>query len=292
MNMNESLLSIIDDAKLTLDRGWCRMYSIRGGRGDGSLRFAVDKNWRAVHPVIDSSAVRWTVEGALLLAIDRHSILLENRELREDAMKVEILHGNSGAVLYSCDAPDRLSRSRALGAAARRAIRSGISLRGAQLDGAHLADANLSGAHLDGAKLMRATLARANLMGATLARANLTGANLTGANLVESNLAEACLFETSLARADFGQANFANASLGDNRILDGGLLSDGKRVFLWWDSECGWRIRGGCWDVSLGEAEWRISVAGGLIKAERLAMLAHLRRMAKVRGWDLSETVE
>ena len=207
-------------------------------------------------------------------------------------MKVEILHGQSGAVLYSCDASDGLSRSNALGVAVRRAIYSGISLRGAQLEGAHLADADLSGTNLSGAKLMRANLARANLMGATLARAYLTGANLAGANLAESNLADTDLSESCLALADFRNANFARASLGDNRILDCGLLSDGYRVFLWWDSGRGWRIRGGCWDVSLGEAEWRISVAGGLIKAERLAMLAHLRRVAASRGWDLSETVE
>lgn len=113
MNMNESLLSIIDDAKLTLERGWCRMYSIRGGRGDGSLRFAVDKNWRAVHPVIDSSAVRWTVEGALLLAIDRHSILLENRERAGRLLRKTITPrtnramGINGSFTYWHDAPKR-----------------------------------------------------------------------------------------------------------------------------------------------------------------------------------------
>ena len=177
-------------------------------------------------------------------------------------MKVEIAHRHTGSVLHAFDVPGRLSRLNALGQAA-----------------------------------IRAVVARANLTGADLARAKLTGADLAGAKLTGANLAGANLAGADLAGADFRQADFAGARLGNNRILDGGLLSDGYRVFLWWDSACGWRIRGGCWDVALDEAEKMIEEQGGentpaQITAERLAMLHHLRRMAEVRGWDLSETVK
>ena len=54
-------------------------------------RYAVDKNWRAVHPVVDRSAVRWTIEGALFLAIDRHSSLLEIRERAAKLLRETII---------------------------------------------------------------------------------------------------------------------------------------------------------------------------------------------------------
>jgi len=114
MNMNKALLSIIEDAKLTLETGWCRMYSTRNRRGSGYPRYAVDKNWRVVHPVIDHSAVRWTVEGALFLAIDRHSLLLlDNRERVERILRETIIPranrvmGIKGRFSYWHDHPRR-----------------------------------------------------------------------------------------------------------------------------------------------------------------------------------------
>ena len=184
-------------------------------------------------------------------------------------MKVEILHGNSGAVLYSCDAPDGLSRPTALGRAVVQALAAGISLTSANLASANLAWANLAWANLASANLAWANLASANLAWANLAWANLAGANLS-------------------------QANFANAVLGDNRILDGGLRSDGWRFFLWWDASRGWRIRAGCRDFSIEEARshWSIDRQRGTLDAESMAIINHLRNLAEARGWDLSETVE
>jgi len=212
-------------------------------------------------------------------------------------MNVKILHRRTAAVLYSCHVPKGLSRSEALGAAIRKAIVAGISLRAADLAGADLRWANLAGADLAGADLAGANLAGANLAGANLTGADLAGAglmmaNLTMTNLTMANLTLAALARAYISRADFRQANFAGADCGDNRILDGGILSNGYRVFLWWDTSRGWRIRGGCWDVAIDAVEQLIREEGGPFEAERMAMLSNLRQMAKTRGWDLSVIVE
>ena len=142
-------------------------------------------------------------------------------------MHYDILHRDTGAVLYGATLPDDAAgwpESRRRGEAARQAVAARANLGGANLVCADLADACLAGAdlvranlvraNLGGANLARANLAYADLAGADLADADLSGADLSGANLSGTNLAYA-----NLAGADLAGANLARAKWRDDIML-------------------------------------------------------------------------
>ena len=99
---------------------------------------------------------------------------------------------------------------------------------------------------------------RANLSGANLSRANLSGADLSGA-----------------------------------RIIDGGLRSDGWRFLLTCLGDEGWRIKASCRNFSPAEARehWQRTRGGTQLGDETFAILDHMERLAKIRGWDIYEAV-
>lgn len=80
-----------------------------------------------------------------------------------------------------------------LGLAVEKAVRSNVSLRGANLRGADLRYANLRYANLQCANLQCANLRWANLQRADLHEADLLGADLLGADLQEADLRGAAL---------------------------------------------------------------------------------------------------
>lgn len=99
--------------------------------------------------------------------------------------------------------------------------------------------------------------------------ANLIGANLSGANLIEANL------------------SWAVGILG--KIIDGGIRSDGHRFLLTKTEPGSWRVRAGCRDLSLDDAylHWNDSRPDGdKIKEETLAIIEHMVKIAKIRGWE------
>ncbi len=158
------------------------------------------------------------------------------------AMKHQIKHRYTDAVLFECELPDGTQS----GLATRHALEKAVNAR-ADLDGANLAEANLAGANLARADLAGANLARANLARADLAEANLAGANLAGANLAGANLARA-----NLARADLAGANLAGAYLdgkkliGNRPILMIGPIGSRYSYFTSYITDAGVMLRAGC----------------------------------------------
>jgi len=126
-------------------------------------------------------------------------------------MKIEIKHRWTGTILFALE-------TESLKLCVEAAVKSKVSLNGANLyganlDGADLNGANLYGADLYGANLYGADLTSANLYGADLTRANLYGANLYGADLNGANLNGANLYGADLTRANLNGANLNGADL-------------------------------------------------------------------------------
>ena len=142
-------------------------------------------------------------------------------------------------------------------------IKIGLAVKWAIKAGANLADANLAGAYLAGA----------NLADANLAGANLAIANLAGANLADANLAGAYL---------------AAANLISDRVIDGGLRSDGYRFLLTRTDPGEWRVKAGCRNFTLPEARthWgERRPAGDPLGDETRLIIAHMEALAKLRNW-------
>jgi len=136
-------------------------------------------------------------------------------------------------------------------------VKLGLAVRAAVEARAYLADANLAGAYLADAYLARAYLAGANLAGAYLAGANLAGANLAGANLAD-------------------------------RIIDGGLRSDGYRFLLTRTEPGEFRVKAGCRNFTLTEAavHWTATrPPGESLGDETRVIIAHMVGLARTRGW-------
>jgi hypothetical protein len=187
-----------------------------------------------------------------------------------------------------------LFRANLSGANLFRATLSGATLSGANLfratlSGANLSSANLSSANLSWANLSWANLSSANLSWANLSWANLSSANLSSANLSGANLSGANLSSANLSGANLSGANLSGANLYGQRIIDAGLRSDGWRFLLTGFAEEGWRIKAGCRNFTIEDARkhWSLRYVGEQRGAESLAILDHIERMAKARGWDL-----
>ena len=127
-------------------------------------------------------------------------------------------------------------------------------------------DANLYGANLRGADLRGADLRGANLRGADLYGANLYGANLSGADLYGANLS--------------GARNIAD------RVIDGGIRSDGYRFMLVLNNGER-RVIAGCRNFTMPEARkhWQDTRGGTALGDETFLILDHMERMADLRGW-------
>ena len=94
-------------------------------------------------------------------------------------------------------------------------------------------------------------------------RANLTGANLSGANL-------------------------SGAEQGDDRIIDGGLRSDGYRFFLTRTEPGEFRVKAGCRNFTVKEAKahWdETRPKGEALGDETRLIIKHMLAIAKLREW-------
>ena len=184
-------------------------------------------------------------------------------------IKFDIMNRFSGDVQFTAeiDCADDAVRSVKVGLALKWAVKTGADLYGADLSGA-----NLSGADLTHANLTHANLTGANLTGASLYGANLTGADLTGANLYGANL--------------YG-ANLTGARHIADRVIDGGLRSDGYKFLLTRTEPGAWRVRAGCRDLTVTEARehWERTRKGTLLGNETMMILDHMESVARLREW-------
>ena len=190
-------------------------------------------------------------------------------------IKFDILNRFTGKVQFTAemDCDEGASRS----------IKVGLAVRWALKNDANLGGANLGGANLAGAYLRDANLGGANLAGANLRDANLGGANLRGANLGGANLGGA-----NLAGAYLRGANLAGAGEIADRIIDGGLRSDGYRFCLTRVDPGEWRIKAGCRDFTVKEAKehWDASrPKGDTLGDETRLIIKHMLAVAKLREW-------
>ena len=112
------------------------------------------------------------------------------------------------------------------------------------------------------------------------ARANLAGANLAGAYLAGANLA---------------RANLAGSNVSD-RIVDGGIRSDGYHFLLTRTEPGPWRVKAGCRNFSLEKAtaHWDAKrPAGDPIGDETRMIIANMVAIAKLRQWpDAGEEIQ
>jgi hypothetical protein len=115
-------------------------------------------------------------------------------------MIYEIKYYTTGEVIYSTEAES-------LREAVEKAVRSNVSLQGADLRGADLRGADLREANLRRADLRSANLRGAYLQGAHLQYADLRSANLRGAYLQGAHLQYADLQGAYLRGADLRGAN-------------------------------------------------------------------------------------
>ena len=109
-----------------------------------------------------------------------------------------------------------------------------------------------------------------------------TRANLTGADLADAYLADA-----NLADANLADANLAGSNVSD-RIIDGGLRSDGYRFLLTRTEPGPWRVKAGCRNFTLEEAtaHWAAKrPAGDPIGDETRMIIANMLAIAKLRQW-------
>ena len=108
------------------------------------------------------------------------------------------------------------------------------------------------------------------------------------ASLNYASLNDARLNYASLIDAKISQANFAGASGITDRIIDGGLRSDGYRFFLTRTEPGEWRIKAGCQNLTLAEAKkhWDESrPKGTALGDETRLIIKHMLSVAKLRKW-------
>ena len=119
-------------------------------------------------------------------------------------------------------------------------------------------------------------------------RANLSGANLSGANLSGANLSRADLSRADLSYANLSGANLSGAEQGDDRIIDGGLRSDGYRFFLTRTEPGEFRVKAGCRNFTVKEAKahWdETRPKGEALGDETRLIIKHMLAIAKLREW-------
>ena len=118
---------------------------------------------------------------------------------------------------------------------------------------------------------------------AVKSRANLSGAYLSGADLSGANLSGAYL-----SGADLSGANLSGAEQGDDRIIDGGLRSDGYRFFLTRTEPGEFRVKAGCRNFTVKEAKahWdETRPKGEALGDETRLIIKHMLAIAKLREW-------
>ena len=165
-------------------------------------------------------------------------------------IKFDILNRFSGAVQFTAEI--NCSENEA------KSIKVGLAVKWALKGGANLGGANLGDAYLRGANLGGANLGDAYLRGANLGGANLRGANLGGANHIS------------------------------DRVIDGGLRSDGYRFLLTRTEPGKWRIKAGCrnFTVDDGLNHWaETRPEGEPLGDETRLIVAHMVALAKLRAW-------
>ena len=224
-------------------------------------------------------------------------------------IKFDILNRFSGVVQFTAeiDCTEGETKSIKLGLAAKWAVKTGASLSRADLYGAYLYGADLSGANLSRASLSRADLSRADLSGANLSRANLSRASLSGASLSGADLSGASLYGADLSRADLYGADLSGANLSgadlsradlygayhiSDRVIDGGLRSDGYRFLLTRTEPGAWRIKAGCrnFTVAEGLTHWtKTRPPGDALGDETRLIVPHMVALAKLRAWPTIE---
>ncbi len=164
----------------------------------------------------------------------------------------------------------------------------GADLRGANLYGADLYGTNLYGTNLVGAILCGADLCGANLRGTDLRDTNLVGADLRDAILRDADLCKADLRDANLHGADLCKANLYGARYIQDRVIDGGMRSDGYRFLLTRTEPGEWRIKAGCRNFTVAEAEkhWDAKRPKGQeLGDETRVIIKHMLTVAKLRGW-------
>ena len=108
------------------------------------------------------------------------------------------------------------------------------------------------------------------------------------ANLREANLRGADLSEANLRGANLSEANLYGADSISDRIIDGGIRSDGYRFLLTRTDPGPWRIKAGCRNFTLDEARehWtRTRPEGDPLGDETRLIIAHMVAVAKLRKW-------
>jgi hypothetical protein len=182
------------------------------------------------------------------------------------------------------------------GADLRGADLDGAYLRGAHLDGAYLGGAYLRGADLGGAHLDGAYLRGAHLDGAYLGGAYLRGADLGGADLRGADLDGAYLRGAHLGGAYLRGADLGGADLGNQWIIQGGTRSDGYFFMLTNLAGEGVRVKAGCRNFTIAEAEahWTRTRGGTVLGKETFAIINAMGEIATMRGlsFDLIPEIE
>ena len=110
-----------------------------------------------------------------------------------------------------------------------------------------------------------------------------TRANLSGANLSRADLSRA-----DLSYANLSGANLSGAEQGDDRIIDGGLRSDGYRFFLTRTEPGEFRVKAGCRNFTVKEAKahWdETRPKGEALGDETRLIIKHMLAIAKLREW-------
>lgn len=163
-------------------------------------------------------------------------------------VKIQIKHRFIEAVLFECEAPERMRSELRMRYAVEKAVSSHTNLAGANLAGAYLVGTNLTNADLSGTDLVGANLSYTDLSSANLAGADMRCANLTGANLTNTNLSNANLSYVVLTNANLAGAYLANGVmlLGDRPIFQVGPIGSRCAPLIAYITDKGLRFDAGC----------------------------------------------
>lgn len=184
---------------------------------------------------------------------------------------------------------------------------SGVLLEQATAVGADFTRARLNGATIVRSDFSRAKLRLADFSGAGVGYTNFSGTDLTSAYLghnryIHCRFNEAVLADvdfngselpgcdfgnTILTHADFTRASIVEAIGLHDRVVDGGTLSDGRRMLLTRTEPGPWRLKTssrGDWTVEEAR-NWASKRADAFLAGETQAIIDHLVRLAEMRAW-------
>lgn len=171
---------------------------------------------------------------------------------------------------------------------------SKLNLKEIDFTGCILIDANLEGADLTKAVFDRASLDGANLkntkcLSTSFRKTYFTGADLTNADLSGSDCAESDFTGAILTGTYFPTTNVREAKGISNRIIDGGVRSDGYRFFLTRTDPGEWRIKFRHFDFTVTKAIDHCNLIysiGNPLRGESLLIIDHMLAVANIRGWE------